>query len=299
MVTSLPERFNRRVTLTDGRVLTYAEVGDPGGEPLVLFHGTPSSRLDAYWLDDPARRAGWRIIAPDRPGHGGSSPQEGRSLVDWPADVTELADALGLGQFAVLGFSGGAPYALVTAHRLADRITVVGLVSGWGPPDRPGAYRGVPRAEAVFDAIARRAPRMTWAGFTALRTLLLRAPRTGSWLIGQRVSAGRSEARSLRPAPVLDPSDPVREALRQGAKGPTEDLHLIVRPWGFPVGDVRAPVRIWHGADDTEVPIHHAEFLSRIVNDGRLDVIEDRDHLVLFTEADAILTGLAAGLRPD
>jgi pimeloyl-ACP methyl ester carboxylesterase len=302
MAEELPERFSRTVRLPDGRVLGYADVGDPSGLPIVLFHGTPSSRFDAFWLDDAARRHGWRLVAPDRPGHGLSSPQPGRSLVDWPADVDALAGHLGLDRFAVLGFSGGAPYALVTAQRLPERVTVVGLVSAWGPPDRPGAYDGVPLSERISDSLARSVPGVSRAGFAALRAILLRTPRLGAALLGLRLPSHPEAAEAMadqaaEPDPI-DAVGAVREALRPGAAGAAEDLTLIVRPWGFPVGHVRAPVRLWHGGRDREVPVHHAEFLARIVPDGRVRVIEDGEHLMLFLEADTILAGLAAELRP-
>jgi pimeloyl-ACP methyl ester carboxylesterase len=298
VIEHLPERYHRTVTLADGRVLAYAEAGDLEGRPLLLFHGTPSSRLDAYWLDAAARRTGWRVIAPDRPGHGGSSPSPGRALVDWPGDVVHLADHLGLVRFGVLGFSGGAPYALVTAHRLHERVSVVGLVSAWGPPDRPGAYRGVPPLERLFDGLARRLPRVSRASFAALRAVLVRAPSLGEAVLGGRISPPDG-VHDMAPDAGLDPSASVRESLRSGAAGPAEDLRLIVQPWGFPVGHLAAPVRIWHGERDAEVPVHHAEFLCRIVDDGRLEVVAGRDHLVLFSEADRILGGLAAAIDPD
>ncbi|HEX7442860.1 MAG TPA: alpha/beta hydrolase [Acidimicrobiales bacterium] len=309
---SLPERYARTVRLSDGRVLGYAEAGDPEGMPMVLFHGTPSSRLDAYWLDGPARRAGWRLIAPDRPAHGLSTPQPGRRLVDVADDVAELADQLGLDRFAVLGFSGGGPYALATAHRLGDRVHLIGIVSGWGPPDRPGAYDGVARGEQFFDAMARSWPGLSRVGFGVLRGLVERAPGLATWLLELRLPRPED---SLPDRPVFRavPSDvpdltagptaeltaigPLREALRQGPAGPAEDLHLIVRPWGFPIGDVVAPVRLWHGSADGEIPVHHAEFLARIVPDGRLEVIEGGDHLMLFLEADHVLGALATELR--
>ncbi|HEY5156145.1 MAG TPA: alpha/beta hydrolase [Acidimicrobiales bacterium] len=309
MATALPERYHRTAALPDGRVLGYAEAGDPEGLALVLFHGTPSSRLDAFWLDDAARRHGWRLIAPDRPGHGLSSPQPGRELIDWPSDVEALADHLGLERFAVLGFSGGAPYALVTAERLRGRVSLVGLVSAWGPPDRPGAYDGVPFVDRLSDRLARSAPRVSRAGFAALRALLLRTPRLGAALLGLRLPTDPATTRWLaeQELPLGDESaaDPdsmeaigaVTEALRPGGAGPAEDLTLIVRPWGFPVGNVEAPVRLWHGSHDREVPIHHAEFLARIVPDGQVQVVDGGEHLMLFLEADTILAGLAAELR--
>src|SRR5215475_3198278 len=108
--------------LADGRALGYAEFGDSGGEPFFYFHGHPGSRLEARFAESAATAAGVRIIALDRPGYGLSDWQPGRAILDWPADVTEAADLLGIGGFSVVGGSGGGPYALACAYRLPDRV---------------------------------------------------------------------------------------------------------------------------------------------------------------------------------
>ena len=267
--------------LPDGRTLAYADLGDPDGRPVVLMHGTPSSRLEAAVLDEVAGNRGWRVIAPDRPGIGRSSPQPGRRLVDWPADLTALLDhVVGGGVDAprvpLLGYSGGAPYALVMAHARPERVSMVAVVSGWGPPDRPGAYRGVARPEHVFDSVARHAPILIRAALAVTGMVLRRSPALGTAVLDPRIQLG-----------------PFIESLRQGASGPTEDLRLIVVPWGFPVGAVQVPVHLWHGSDDPEIPAHHAEFLARIVPDASLDVIAGADHLLLFSHADEIFGRLA------
>src|SRR3989344_8029758 len=38
-------RENNTISLKDGRILAYAEYGDPKGKPLFFFHGWPSSRF--------------------------------------------------------------------------------------------------------------------------------------------------------------------------------------------------------------------------------------------------------------
>ena len=87
--------------LPDGRQLCFATWGPEGGRPLVLHHGSPSSRLQRVW--PPTFFADQDIlgITYDRPGYGGSDPQPGRRVVDdAAADVAALADHLGLGAFA-------------------------------------------------------------------------------------------------------------------------------------------------------------------------------------------------------
>lgn len=79
---------------------------------MLLFHGSPGAAVGWMFADGPAREVGVRAVAPDRPGIGASSFQPDRRLVDYPADVATLADGLGIGEFAVLGWSAGGPYAL-------------------------------------------------------------------------------------------------------------------------------------------------------------------------------------------
>ena len=97
----------KTIRLPDGRQLGYAEYGDPDGMPLLFFHGTPGSRLQAQVFDAAARDAGVRMVAPERPGHGLSDVQPKRTILAWTHDVEALADSLHLDRFAAMGISGG------------------------------------------------------------------------------------------------------------------------------------------------------------------------------------------------
>lgn len=111
------------ITLGDGRVLCVHEFGDPAGRPVVFCHGGglgATGRFAAYG-DESARRLGLRVLAPDRPGLGGSSLRPRRTVLDWPRDVAAMTDALGVGAFHVVAHSGGAGLApdFARAARLA------------------------------------------------------------------------------------------------------------------------------------------------------------------------------------
>jgi pimeloyl-ACP methyl ester carboxylesterase len=131
------------ITLGDGRRLGYAEYGDPEGKPLFYCHGYPASRFEAALLDPAARKARVRIVAADRPGCGLSDFQPNRRILGWPNDVVELADALGIDRFAIVGVSGGGPYALACARKIPQRLTAAGVVCGLGPTSEPWALRGM------------------------------------------------------------------------------------------------------------------------------------------------------------
>jgi hypothetical protein len=86
---------DKTLQLPDGRTLGYAEYGISDANALFYFHGHPGSRLEAM---------------------GYSTFKAGRCLLDWPDDVIELADRLGIDRFLLPDF-------LVEGHmRLPARI---------------------------------------------------------------------------------------------------------------------------------------------------------------------------------
>ena len=56
-------------TAHDGRMLTFAEWGDPGGFPVFSLHGTPGSRFRRYYDESLYSDVEARVITYNRPGH--------------------------------------------------------------------------------------------------------------------------------------------------------------------------------------------------------------------------------------
>ena len=121
------------VPLKSGGQLAFAEYGRTNGTPVLFCHGWPSSRTMAQLNDAAARELNVKIISPDRPGIRDSTFQSDRRLTDWPDVVEQLADQLKIGQFRVLAFSGGAPYAYAAGWKLPERVRAVAIASG-APP---------------------------------------------------------------------------------------------------------------------------------------------------------------------
>ena len=106
--------------LKDGRKLGYAEYGDLSGKPMFHFHGHPGSRLEGKLFGEKPKEHGVHVISVDRPGIGLSDFLPKRTLLDWPDDIIELADHLGLSKFVVEGMSGGGPYAVACAYKIPE-----------------------------------------------------------------------------------------------------------------------------------------------------------------------------------
>jgi pimeloyl-ACP methyl ester carboxylesterase len=116
------------LTLADGRVVGWANYGDPRGRPVVCVHGSPDSHAIWQLFDDVAHEHELRLLAIDRPGFGLSDELPDRQVLDWPHDLEQVADHLGLVQFPVIAISGGAAYAAAAAR--SARSTPVHASSG-------------------------------------------------------------------------------------------------------------------------------------------------------------------------
>src|SRR3954454_22309311 len=116
----------------DGRAVEYVEAGDLAGQPVVYLHGTPGTAESVMLLDDVARRSGVRLLAVSRPGYGRSTTTA-PGLVPVARDIGELARKFGFTSFAVLGSSGGGPYALAAAATMPDHVRGVLVAAGPGP----------------------------------------------------------------------------------------------------------------------------------------------------------------------
>lgn len=276
------------LTLRDGRRLGYAEYGAPGGEPGLYFHGHPGSRLEPEFAEGAAAEAGVRIIALDRPGYGLSDFQPQRTILDWPSDVEEVADQLCLDDFAVLGSSGGGPYALACAHELRERITRCGLVGGVGPYDAPGATRGMRRANRVGFQLGARFPPLARLIMWSMERQVRRRPERALDAIAQAMSppdaeiAGRPEVRRLLAAELA-------EAFRQGSRGAAQEVVLLGRPWGFRLDRIEPTVHLWQGEADILVPPAMGRYLASQIPDCVATFLPGEGHLLAFERAPEIV----------
>ena len=278
------------ITLADGRRLSYAEYGDPEGEPVFLIHGIPGSRLTWRAMARPGFRPGLRIIAPDRPGYGSSDFfRRGQTIVDYPDDIVQLADQLGIERFAIFGPSGGGPYVLACAWKIYERLTSVGLFASVGP-NLPEATVGMSPVVQRLYRFAPRFPRLVRLQM-AVMALLTR------WFPGLYVRMIRSEfsqvdLRTYSRLGLDELMKPDRkETYRRYGRGVAYDVTLPGR-WPIPLEQIRAKVHIWQGEQDTTVPPATARYLANKIPNSELTIIPDAGHLWAFEHLHEMLDTL-------
>jgi pimeloyl-ACP methyl ester carboxylesterase len=208
---------------------------------------------------------------------GYSTFQPDRQLLDWPGNVVDLADALGIDRFAVQGASGGGPYALACAFKIPDRVRGCGILAGLGPIDRFGTV-GMMRINRLQFGVSRALPVLLRPLFATTLGRYRRYVRDDAGL--ERAAAALAERRpGLPPATATDYLRETVEAFRQGSRGAAYDAFLFARPWGFALENIACPVYLWHGGSDRHVPVEMARGVAAKIPDCRAHFIEGQDHM--------------------
>ncbi|WP_066583048.1 alpha/beta fold hydrolase [Cellulomonas timonensis] len=270
MATSIGSAHDIR--LRDGRTLRAydAASGHPDHSDrvtVVWHHGSPQSGELLGPLVTTAATLGVRLVSYARPGYGGSTPAPGRDVAAAADDVAQLADALGVERFAVMGASGGGPHALACAALLPERVTAVACLAAIAPPTGGEAwYAGMASPEG------------------------LRAAAAG----GREARARHAEDAEFDPASFTDADwaalagewaalgDDAAHAGQAWPGGLVDDDVAFARPWGFDAAQVRAPVLLVQGGRDRVVPTRHVDLLAaalpaaevwRRPDDGHISVL--------------------------
>ncbi|MFI0479112.1 alpha/beta fold hydrolase [Actinomadura sp. 9N215] len=254
-----------------------------GADPLTVIwhHGTPNIGAPPRPLFPAAARRAIRWVSYDRPGYGGSSPLPGRDVASAAAEASAVADALGIGRFAVMGHSGGGPHALACGALLPDRVLGVIGAAALAPFDTEG---------------------LDWfAGMGAAGRASLRAAAAGRAAKEEYEATAEFDPEMFTPADHAALAgewswfeDVVGPAVENGVGGLVDDDLAYVAPWGFDPAGISAPLLVLHGGRDRVVPASHGRWLARHCPTAHLRLSEDDGHISVLNSAAAALDWLRA-----
>jgi pimeloyl-ACP methyl ester carboxylesterase len=285
-------RAEGRFHLPHGRRLGFAEYGDPAGEVVLWFHGTPGGRRQFPLCGRrAAEKLGLRVVLLERPGAGLSDPYRYDAVADWVPDAAHVADALGAERLAVVGLSGGGPYALAcgAVPPLADRVAAVAVLGGVTPSVGPDAT-----ATGAIELARRFAPILSGLRQPLATTLagLVTPLLPFSHFVCQAYARISPESdRRVLNDPEMEGMfiDDLVLAARGGLRAIVDDARLFGRDWGFRLGDVATPVRWWHGDADRIVTLTDAQTAVEYLHDAELVLRPEESHLGGFAAADEVL----------
>ena len=268
------------IVLKDGRRLAFAKRGD-GDVPVFAFHGMGSSHLT--WTTKPELPLSQlcsdvSLISVDRPGYGDSSPPPaGYSYAQWTDDVAQLADALGVKRFCVVGHSSGGPYALAAAALLPERVVACAAVASDPPYMHPRAPAGLAAMGLAFPG------------------------DSGDGLYGKdpAVKFGKWRAQAMAGDDATK-----RHAWKGGATGFVVDYQLERLPWAFRLEDIKlgSACAFWVGDKDYETMTIGAPFMQSLVAGAACHFVPGASHGSVKSEPtnlSAILRTLVAAWRQN
>ncbi len=128
----------------------YLEGGPKGAEVVLLIHGFGGDK-DNWTRFSKSLTGSYRVIAPDLPGFGESAkhPDWDYSLPPQRSRVNGFVQALGLGQFHVLGHSMGGHLAALYTHKYPGQVLSMALFNNAGinAPDESDMQRALAKGQ--------------------------------------------------------------------------------------------------------------------------------------------------------
>ena len=199
----------------------------------------------------------------DRPGFGASTrlPERGISVV--ADDAAELLDYLGLERVHAIGASGGGPHVLALGSRHPDRVRAATVVVG-GAQDEEEDVQGLIGLNRKAWYAARTGWQELYDLIAPIRDALVSDPLAQFREIMD--SAPASDAAVMQDADWQGVfCEDIREALRTGAEGWTDEGLALSRRWDFDPAQVSCSLTWWHGEDDPAAPISAVKRLLTIM----------------------------------
>jgi pimeloyl-ACP methyl ester carboxylesterase len=274
----------RSVQVSDGRALGVCVGAGDYERSILVMHGMPGSGLMYRgWLQDAAAR-GIRLISYDRPGYGRSSERPGRSVAGCAADVRDIADHLGVERIAVWGWSGGGPYALACAAILPELVAAVAVLGSLAPWDAPGLDFFAGMGQGNVDEI-----KLYHSDPSAARK---KSVEDREEVLATTVDQQTEALASLLSAPdaaVLTGEfaewllSTEQGGLAPGDQGWWDDGVALMAPWGFDIGSIGGPVKVWHGRHDRFSPFQHGRWLADHIPGAEAAIDDSDGHLTLVT----------------
>ncbi|KAJ5574939.1 alpha/beta hydrolase fold domain-containing protein [Penicillium hetheringtonii] len=290
-----------------GRDLQNSEDQEP---PVVIFyfHGFPGCANEATQIEpEILQPRNVRLISVDRPGFGNSTYYAERQILDWPKDVLAIADHLNILHFYVLGFSGGAPYALACAHSIprvnGDAFDETSNGRLLGAVIMAGAYPFtlnmagmLPDLRVLLNAGAW-LPRFATGGLLDL--VIGRAARNPDPKVLEKAMEvsvmkrpGPEKTAWTRPKLKAAALESTRGAFLNGGAGAATEL-MILNDWGFELEDIDGRgIRLWHGKLDRNVPFAMAEQAAEKMPGVETHYCDENGHLDLVFHIEDILDNL-------
>lgn len=260
-----------KFSLADGRTLAWRERGK--GPAVVMLHGWS---LTGRVFDELAGNLGrdYRVMMPDLPGHGDSSPASSFSLEQLATDLAEWLKAVAPSPLLVCGWSLGGMIAVQMAAGCDAPQQGLALIatSPRFTRDKDWPF-GLPAAEVkLLERNLQRNCQSTLGGFFTRMF-------AGEGIDGERLRAIRKFA--IYPSRL--PELAVVQAMLQ-IFARQDQRHLLA--------EISSPVMVLHGTADQITPVEAGRFLAAAIPGARLKEYAGIGHAPFLSQPETFVEDL-------
>lgn len=279
-------KARRQIVLRDGRRLQYVEQGAADGEPVLMLHNLPYGAELPEAAIRQAHRDGLRIVAPFRPGFGGSDMVAVTShddLIDKAAgDMRDLLGQLGIVRAVVVSHSTSAPFALRFARLHPDCVTRL-LAVGRAPIWRDEWMKSTPQRQRFMLRMARSLPQMlpvvAWAMVSVMETSY------ANDFVAYNCRDSEVDSLAIKKNPEI--ADLIAkgsvEALRNGLDALCRETRITLMDFSQEARATAHKFQILHGRDDVIVHPSQSLAFADLVPGTAIDLVSGAGQLLFFS----------------
>lgn len=231
----------------------YYHLNEGGGEgltpPIVLIHGAGGTHL--FWPPEVRRLPGYRVFAPDLPGHGKSAGRGMQSIDAYAQALIDWLDAADLHSVVLVGHSMGSAVALALTLDYPGRVLGLGLI---------GAGARLRVAPEILEQLSNPTTFSAAVAMVTSRSFSPSSPKRLIELASRRMEETRASV-LYGDFLACDAFD-VRDRL----------------------GEVRQPTLVVCGADDQMTPVRYSQFLASNIPNAVLKIIPSAGHMVMLEQ---------------
>ncbi len=261
----------------------YADFGS--GPPVLAIHGTPGGFDQGVLMGRFLERAGFRVIAPSRPGYLGTPLTDAVATPDGQADLhAALLDELGIDRAAVLAWSGSGPSSYRLAAKHPERVTAL------------AAAAAVSKRYEVESTTTDGFMFGTAAGNWLMRVLVKHVP--DQVVQGELDSEGDLTKEQLKARTEAVMADPEKSDFALGMAltvstraerhaGYENDLARLAEIESLGLEEIAAPTLLIQGTVDIDVPPDYSAHAAAAIPGAELVEIETGTHLALYLSDEA------------
>ena len=254
---------------------------DSGGDgaPVLFVHGTPGGCDQGALMGRFLVDAGFRVVAPSRPGYLDTPLDDRPTPADQAALHAALLDALGIDRVAVVCWSGGGPSSYSLAAIEPDRVrALVGIAAvskaySFAHPSEETILFGRP-GTWLMKELARHAPKST---VKALVTEEGDLPKDQATALVHEIWDDPA-----RRAWVLEWAGTVTGRRRAGFDNDRAQLEAL----DLDLASIVAPTLLVHADTDSDVAYAHSEHAAAAIPGAVLHTIAGGTHISLWTGPD-------------